>query len=186
MTMRWILPGTVLEADPDRPAAAEEVFSSLFLGGGLVLSQVCRITGLEPYTVQNWVKRGFLAPPVRKKYNRRQLCRILMINMLKTALPMEAICRLLSYVNGQLNDESDDTIDDSQLYLYFLRLAAGCRLEQPLSRLDRELEAVLADYQEPCAGARDRIAGALRVMVTAYLSSQFQKQAEEQLQELGL
>ena len=45
---------------------------------------------------------------------------------------------------------------------------------------------MLADYQEPCAGARDRIAGALRVMVTAYLSSQFQKQAEEQLQELGL
>lgn len=182
--MQWILPGTVLEADPDRPEAAEEVFSSLFLGGGLVLSQVCRITGLEPYTVQNWVKRGFLAPPVRKKYNRRQLCRILMINMLKTALPMEAICRLLSYVNGQLNDESDDTIDDSQLYLYFLRLAAGRRLEPPLS--DRELEAVLADYQEPCPGARDRIAGALRVMVTAYLSSQFQKKAQEQLQALGL
>ena len=61
--MNWILPGTVLEVDGSRPEAADELFSSLFVTGGLVLSQVCQITGLEPYAVQNWVKRGFLAPP---------------------------------------------------------------------------------------------------------------------------
>ena len=38
--MEWTLPGTVLSVDADRPQAAEEVFSSLFLAGGLVLSQV--------------------------------------------------------------------------------------------------------------------------------------------------
>ena len=65
--MNWILPGTVLEVDGSRPEAADELFSSLFVTGGLVLSQVCQITGLEPYAVQNWVKRGFLAPPVKKK-----------------------------------------------------------------------------------------------------------------------
>lgn len=86
--MNWILPGTVLEVDGSRPEAADELFSSLFVTGGLVLSQVCQITGLEPYTVQNWVKRGFLTPPVKKKYNRRQLSRIIIINMLKAALPM--------------------------------------------------------------------------------------------------
>ena len=64
--MNWILPGTVLEVDGSRPEAADELFSSLFVTGGLVLSQVCQITGLEPYAVQNWVKRGFLAPPVKK------------------------------------------------------------------------------------------------------------------------
>lgn len=125
--MNWILPGTVLEVDQSRPEAADELFSSLFVTGGLVLSQVCQITGLEPYTVQNWVKRGFLTPPVKKKYNRRQLSRIIIINMLKSALPMESICRLLSYVNGQLDDESDDIIDDSVMYLIFLRLAAANR-----------------------------------------------------------
>ena len=51
--MNWILPGTVLEVDQSRPEAADELFSSLFVTGGLVLSQVCQITGLEPYTVQN-------------------------------------------------------------------------------------------------------------------------------------
>jgi NADH:ubiquinone oxidoreductase subunit C len=81
MEMNWILPGTVLEVDQSRPEAADELFSSLFVTGGLVLSQVCQITGLEPYTVQNWVKRGFLTPPVKKKYNRRQLSE-----------PMQEVC----------------------------------------------------------------------------------------------
>ena len=31
--MEWTLPGTVLSVDADRPQAAEEVFSSLFLDG---------------------------------------------------------------------------------------------------------------------------------------------------------
>ena len=31
---------------------------------GLTLSQVCAITGLEASTVQNWVKRGFVARPI--------------------------------------------------------------------------------------------------------------------------
>lgn len=69
--MEWTLPGTVLSVDADRPQAAEEVFSSLFLAGGLVLSQVTQVTGLEPYIIQNWVRRGFLAPPKQRKYTRR-------------------------------------------------------------------------------------------------------------------
>lgn len=32
--VEWTLPGTVLSVDADRPQAAEEVFSSLFLAGG--------------------------------------------------------------------------------------------------------------------------------------------------------
>ena len=80
--MEWTLPGTVLSVDADRPQAAEEVFSSLFLAGGLVLSQVTQVTGLEPYIIQNWVRRGFLAQPKQRKYTRRQLSRIVMINAL--------------------------------------------------------------------------------------------------------
>lgn len=184
--MNWILPGTVLEVDQSRPGAADELFSSLFVTGGLVLSQVCQITGLEPYTVQNWVKRGFLTPPVKKKYNRSQLCRIIMINMLKTAMPMESICRLLSYVNGQLDDASDDIIDDSVMYLIFLRLAASNQNVWPPLGLHESLAAVLSGYQEPCPGAKDRVAEALEVMLTAWFSSQLQKQAAEQMLRLGV
>ncbi|MFR8526814.1 MAG: MerR family transcriptional regulator [Flavonifractor plautii] len=28
-----------------------------------MLSQVASLTGLEPYVIQNWVRRGFVAPP---------------------------------------------------------------------------------------------------------------------------
>ena len=171
--MNWILPGTVLEVDGSRPEAADELFSSLFVTGGLVLSQVCQITGLEPYAV-------------KKKYNRRQLSRIIIINMLKTALPMESICRILSYVNGQLDDESDDIIDDSVMYLIFLRLAAANRDTWPPRGLQETLDAVLSGYQEPCPGARHRVADALEVMLTAWFSSQLQKQAAEQMQQLGI
>ena len=108
------LPGSTAEVDISRPGAADTLLTSMFLTGGLMLSQVAQFTGLEPYTIQNWVKRGFLSSPKNKKYSRRQLSRILIINMLRDALPLDAICRLLSYINGQLDQESDDIIDDSQ------------------------------------------------------------------------
>ena len=184
--MSWILPGTVLRVDSDSPAAAEETLSAMFLTGGLVLSQVTQITGLEPYIVQNWVRRGFVTAPKLRKYTRRQLSRIIIINMLKTALPMESICRILSYVNGQLDDESDDIIDDSVMYLIFLRLAAANRDTWPPRGLQETLDAVLSGYQEPCPGARHRVADALEVMLTAWFSSQLQKQAAEQMQQLGI
>ena len=41
-----------------------------------MLSQVTQVTGLEPYIIQNWVRRGFLAPPKQRKYTRRQLDKI--------------------------------------------------------------------------------------------------------------
>ena len=61
--MKWTIPGTVLRIERDNADGVEEMFSSMFLAGGMVLSQVASITGLEPYTIQNWVKRGFLPPP---------------------------------------------------------------------------------------------------------------------------
>ena len=122
--MNWRLPGTILSIDRADAPFIEKQFSSMFLGGGIVLSQVAGITGLEPYTIQNWVKRGFLPPPDHKRYNLSQLCRIININLLKRTLLMEQICGLLGYINGSLFDTSDDIIDDSQLYFLFVKLAA--------------------------------------------------------------
>lgn len=184
--MNWTLPGTVLEVDPNRPAAAQEIFASLFVAGGLVLSQVCQITGLEPYTVQNWVKRGFLSPPEKKKYTCRQFCRIILINMMKDAMPMESICRLLSYVNGQLDDESDDIIDDSVMYFIFTRLATACPDRWPPEDLNGAIRQAMEGYEAPNDEARHRVSQALAVMLTAWYASQLHKQAARRLAELGL
>ena len=93
--MKWTIPGTVLQIQREDAEHIEDIFSSMFLAGGIVLGQVASITGLEPYTIQNWVKRGFLAAPKNKKYDLEQVCRIITINMLKGALPLEKICSLM-------------------------------------------------------------------------------------------
>lgn len=182
--MNWVLPGTVIEAKLEDADRAQELFRSMFLPGGMVLGQVSNLSGLEPYMIQNWVKRGFLSPPKGKRYSLRQLCRILNINMLRGALPMEKICGLLTYVNGHLNDESDDLIDDSELYFVFVQLASRARsLDDPES-FRMVLDYVLADYAEPLPGARERIEKVLRVMLTAWISTRMKQEAEKMLAEM--
>ena len=174
------LPGSTAEVDISRPDAADTLLTSMFLTGGLMLSQVAQFTGLEPYTIQNWVKRGFLSPPKNKKYSRRQLSRILIINMLRDTLPLDTICRLLSYINGQLDQESDDIIDDSQIYLYAVQLISLLEAQHMngSDQLKDLCRQVLEGYQEPYPGARARVALVLRVIVTAYIASSFKQQAQ--------
>ena len=183
--MQWILPGTVLEADQQEAEHVQALLQPMFLAGGMVLSQVSSITGLEPYIIQNWVKRGFLAPPRNKRYTLRQLCRILNINMLKGVLPMERICGMLGYINGALDDESDDLIDDSALYFMFVRLAVRARELDRTGEWDSTIAQVLADYQEPTPGAKQRIAQVLRVMVVGYIASRMKQEAEHLLAEMS-
>lgn len=177
--MDWIIPGTTLTAKREDASHIEDQFKSMFLAGGMVLSQVSSVTGLESHTVQNWVKRGFLTNPKQKRYTLRQLCRIININMLKAALPLEQICGLLTYINGNLDDESDDLIDDSQLYFLFVRLAANFSIMHNPQGRDTYLDQVLSDYQEPIPGAKERVKKVLRIMLTAWAAAQLRLLAEQ-------
>ena len=183
--MDWIIPGTVLPAKREDAGLSEKQFQSMFLAGGMVLSQVSSVTGLEPYTIQNWVKRGFLSGPKQKRYTLSQLCRILNINMLKSALPLEQICGLLAYINGDLDDDSDDLIDDAALYFLFVRLAANFSVMHNPAGRDAYLAELLQDYREPVPGAKERVEKVLRVMLTAWAASQLRRQAEEMVKTLN-
>ncbi len=183
--MQWILPGTTLHIHREDACRAPGLFESMFMAGGMVLSQISSITGLESYTVQNWVKRGLLTPPVNKRYNCNQLCRIININMLKSILPMERIVGLLGYVNGRLDDTADDIIDDSQLYFLFVKLAANARKLDDPEALEQALAEGLADYAEPVPGAKERIEKALRIMLTAWVAAKIRARAEKMLEELA-
>ena len=183
--MQWNIPGTVLTIPVAEADQAENKLSAMFLGGGMVLSQISAITGLEPYIIQNWVRRGFLIKPIGKKYTLRQLCRILNINMLKDALQMEQICGLLTYINGHLDDEQDDLIDDSQLYFLFLRIAAYHRQMKDTAGRDAFIAQVLADYQEPVPGARKRVEKVLQVMLTAWAAAGLRQQAVSMINSLN-
>ena len=97
---------------------------------------------------------------------------------------MERICGLLSYVNGNLDDESDDIILDSKLYFIFVRLAVRARELDDRDACRRIIEEELAEYTEPVPGAKDRVARALEIMRTAWLAAKMRAAAEAMLQQL--
>ena len=180
----WTIPGTVLHADRREAEYIPQQLEALFFGGGITLSQVTAITGLEAHTVQNWVKRGFLTSPVGKRYSLRQLCRILNINMLRGSMPIERICQLLSYVNGDLSDESDDMIDDSRLYFMFVKLAVKMKELRDYEAGAKLLDSYLADYVEPVSGARARVREVLKIMLSAYLAARMMQETEKMMEKL--
>ena len=182
--MEWIIPGTTLSGIREEADRTEEQFSALFLAGGLSLGQVSTVSGLEPYTIQNWVKRGFLPPPQNKRYNMEQLCRILNMNLLRGNMQLEQIIQLMSYLNGDLADESDDLVDDTMLYFFFVRLAARARYIGGSENWDDALSQVTEGYQEKAPGAREKLRKVLEVMLTVWCANRLKARAEELLARL--
>ena len=114
--MATTLPGTTIEVSDIHKGVSRQLFDGIFAAGGITLAQVSVMTGLEPYRIQNWVKRGFVSSPQHRQYSKNQFARIVIIHMLCESLQLDRICELLSYINGNLHDESDDVIGDSELY----------------------------------------------------------------------
>lgn len=176
--MQWTIPGTTLTGPRSDADRTDGLFQSLFLAGGLTLSQVSSITGLEPYTIQNWVKRGFLSSPVGKRYTMEQLCRIININILKGAVALEQIVKLMAYLNGDLTDESDDLVDDTLLFFLFVKLAARARYIGGSKDWDDALLEVTEGYQEPVPGSREKLIKVLKIMLTIWCANQLKLQAD--------
>lgn len=177
--MVTVLPGTTIETTLSEKDTARRLIDAVFAPGGLMLSQVVALTGLEPYVVQNWVKRGFLARPEKKLYSKRKFCRIAIINSLKDSLQLDRITSLLRYINGKTDDESDDLIDDFELYNYFVNLCIETEKKHGADADIREtVKAVTAQYTEPAPGAAARLQRVLEVMLYAYRSSVYKRKAE--------
>ena len=182
--MQWTIPGTTLTGERENADRTDGLFQSLFLEGGMTLSQVSSITGLESYTVQNWVKRGFLPSPVNKRYNMEQLCRLININILKGTMPLEQIIKLMAYLNGDLADESDDLVDDTMLFFLFVKLAARARYIGGTKTWDDALVEITEDYREPVPGAREKLIKVLKIMLTIWCANALKAQAEAMIAEL--
>lgn len=183
--MQWMIPGTTLEGTREEASRVSEKFQALFLAGGLTLSQVASISGLEPYTVQNWVKRGFLPPPQGKRYSMEQLCRLLNMNILRGNMLLEQVTYLMSYLNGDLADESDDLVDDTMLYFLFVRLAAKAGDLGGSQSWDEALDQVVQEYSERAPGAREKLRKVLKIMLTIWFANQLRVQGEKMISELS-
>jgi hypothetical protein len=144
------LPGTIIETVLHQGVVNSQL-GPMFLGGGLVLSQVSQLAGLEGYIIQNWVKRKYLSPPVQKKYNLNQLCRVFSLNFLKDSFTLEQATSLLSYINGEHAEDAKYVISDSELYAYMVDclslLGVPDRLD--VSKMQKTVEHVTAGYLSP-------------------------------------
>lgn len=177
------LPGTIIKVDDLSSENVQNAFSHIFMAGGLVLSQVAALSDMESHTVQNWVKRGFCPPPVSKKYSSRQFCRLITINMLKDSMSITEITDLISYINGKLDDESDDIIADDKLYFLFVETLY--RTEGHTLDFDREIVGILDKY-DVGEQNRERLSVALKIMLYAYRSAQYKKFAAELIKKSGI
>ena len=160
------LPGTVIKARIKTAEDAKTLLDNMFIVDGIVLSQVASVTGLEPYMVQNWVQRRFLTSPVRKQYSKDQFCRIATINALRGVLQIDKITAIISYVNGALDDDSDNILPDSLLYVYFVAAVAAAE-DGPLTA-EEAVKAAVRDFKEPFDGAEERLLTSLTAIVKAY------------------
>ena len=182
-----MIPGTRLKkSDMGNVTGLEFLSKVFFISEGVMLSQIREVSGIDGSTLQNWTKRGWVANARLKKYNIDQVAHILIINMLRSCIQLDKIALLLQYINGNIDDKSDDIIRDSVLYDYI------CRILETLTRQDvaskasikEVIQEQIADYEEAMPGARERLANALEIIVTAYYAALIKRNSDEMLTEL--
>lgn len=164
------------------PVSGVGLLDGLFSAtNGITLSQVCEITGIEASTVQNWIKRGYVNKPDNRRYTRRHLARIVIINMLRDTMVIEKVARLLSYVNGNLLDTSDDLMDDCEIYQHLCEviLSSDPRKGVDLHELFAKVDHYLESFKSPRPDARERLSLVLKAIVCAYASTSLKRLADE-------
>ena len=182
-----LIPGTrLMKSDMGNVTGLDFLSKVFYISEGVMLSQIREVSGIDGSTLQNWTKRGWVANARLKKYNIDQVAHILIINMLRSCIQLDHIAFLLQYINGKIDDKSDDIIRDSVLYDYI------CRILETLTRQDVASKASIkevirdqiADYEEAMEGARDRLANALEIIVTAYYAALIKRNSDEMLANL--
>lgn len=87
----------------------------------LYVNQVCSFAiskkdkGLTASMVNNYVKHGYVEKPVKKKYQRQQVARLIAITTLKTVFSIQEIADTLNSLRGEA--PSDQLYDDFVAYM---------------------------------------------------------------------
>lgn len=182
--MKRLIPGTSIKfTEQARDSAFELISPVLEATGGLTLSQLSKLTGLEGSTIQNWIKRGWVSSTKGKKYSERQVLRILLINMLRGAMKLENIAKLMEYINGDVEDTSDDIIDEISLYNILCRIIFTAEDEGAFApeTIRSLIEREIFERSEDIRSDEDKLRKAMYVMVMAYRSACLKAEMEKGL-----
>ena len=185
--MKRLIPGTAMKFTEQARAEAFSLISPVLEAtGGLTLSQLSKLSGLEGSTIQNWIKRGWVSSTKGKKYSEKQVLRVLLINMLHGAMKLENIVKLMAYINGDVEDTSDDIIDDIVLYNILCRLIFTAEDEGIYSSEQvRELVSRgIAECRSDIHSDEEKLHKAMYVMVMAYRCACLKAEMEKGLNEI--
>lgn len=181
------VPGTILQSTDCGGLTGMEFLNRVFfLKDGVMLSQIREISGIDGSTLQNWTKRGWVANAPLKKYNMDQVAHILIINMLRSCMQLDKINFLIQYINGSVEDRSDDIIGDALLYDHICKVLSEMENydECDIDKLREIIVSVTKDYKEPVDGAHTRLNNALEIIAVAYTASLFKRNSDEKLDKL--
>ncbi len=182
-----LIPGTILKKKEMGNCTGREFLDKIFyITDGVMMAQIKSISGIDTSTLQNWVKRGWVDNSKLKRYNIDQVARILIINMLRSCMQLDKIAFLLHYINGKIDDPTDDIISSTELYDYICRVIDRLTAFEyvPEKQVRMHIEEVIADYEEKTTGARKRLANGMEVMIVAYYASLMKNRSDTML--LGL
>ena len=183
--MKTTYPGTTVEISKLEKGCSKQFFDSIFATGGLTLSQVCVMTGLEPYLIQNWVKRGFVSSPVKRVYSRRQFARIIIINMLRESLQIDKICDLISITAVTLHDERDDIVTDDELYHRYVDMLGEGNVDVGNEEsVKQAADKAASEFAEWLPIPKKEISGILQVMAYAHFAGILKRNADNILDSL--
>lgn len=177
------IPGTILELNDENTATFRHLDEIFSVAGGIGLSQIASISGLRGSTIQNWVKRGWVPSPDGRKYSDTALSRVLIINVLRDCMSLDKIAGLMTFVNGRVNDRSDDIVTDRELYNMLSGAIIALEKEQGFAadNVAAYVRQQLGDYTGPLPDSRERLEKALTIMLLSYYSSTIKRQVEQLL-----
>lgn len=182
------IPGTVMDKAKMGNVTGLEFLNKIFyITDGIMLSQIREICGIDGSTLQNWTKRGWVANARSKRYDKNQLARILIINMMRDSMQLDRITRVLTYVNGRAEDESDDIIPESELYDYLCRIIDHLVKEdmpQEADSLNDLIKRVISSYDERVAGAARRLEKACEIIIMTYYAALIHQRANNMFDEV--
>ena len=151
---------------------------------GLSLSQVCAVTGLEATTIQNWVKRGWVAHPNGKKYAEVHIARILIINALKDSLKLEHISLLIGYVKGAQENVGAGSIKESDLYSALCEALYDLESGKDGGGVEKIAERVAFNLENYTPKAKKRIQKALTVMIYACVCADVKRRTDSMMSQV--
>ncbi|MBQ5336103.1 MAG: DUF1836 domain-containing protein [Oscillospiraceae bacterium] len=183
------IPGTTLQYSEKVKTEAFSLISPILSAtGGLTLSQLSKLTGLGGSTIQNWIKRGWVVNIPGKKYYEVQVIRILLINMLRGTMQLENIAVLMNYINGKVEDTSDDIIPDIDLYNIFCTII--CELDEKKIFESEPIRATIKEvikHNDNYVKEQEEILeNTLFIMTLAYQSSLIKAQLEAEYERLDI